>query len=556
MQQSPRSDITPNLSLQNSQEMPSPRRNLKFSMTPDINSFESKVARLREELQYSNKVNRNILEGMYDEILHTFSSLHSLNEEKLKLKEALQDVIHKKDELYKEALIYYNTWKKEAEKTSFLQNRLQNAEKAMQKLEQTHSEMHKKLAESEMKNSEYIKRYAEMHKTAKEYVKDRESISMLVQENERLKEELDTMKNRRDSLDTFKPASPLMGKISKLSEFILMKVKEYSELNELFRNKVCRGSEFRNFVMKQNWEEAVYKLLQFISELITYQPDASTPINSMMQTSHTQTSSERYSDSPVLNKYRTDNFDKTINTSFETRVSPSSSLRTGLNSMFRSDDKCNRLLYYSDNLLDSIHSHNDRLLRLNQQIHDTMASSKKLLGSSPSKSMSQSGSRLEFRSVESHETPQKILDKKLDSAERKLEPSEVLEENLIEDARNSGIRVRDAKSPSKIPNISTVSMPTSPRATDLSKSESENAFKQNLNTSVHINRIKKRTAPKIDTKQPREKFQLDNYSSPRSTKDDKLSHSTSFTKKLSNSHRALKESSICSIMEMDELRSS
>lgn len=520
MQISPNSQMNPGITVQSRSDIPSPRRTGMQSMLPDLSSFESKVARLREELQYSNKMNRNILEGMYDEILHTFHTLNAINEEKQKLKEALQDVIHKKDELYKEALIYYNSWKKEAEKSSFMHSRLENAENVIANLEDLNKDLNQKLAESEVSNAEIIKRYNELQRTAKEYTKDRECITQLMKQNEKLKKELEAIKSRKgqDIECVEKVASPLLGKISKLTEFILMKVKEYSELNQLFRNKVCKGSEFRNFVMKQNWEEAVYKLLQFISELITYQPEPSTPSSLRTQSSSTQTDLHRYSESPLIRKSNMHLYDKSMNASFDTRVSPSSILR--------SEDECNRLMHYSDNLLDSIHSHNDRLQRLNQQIHETMASSKRLLGSSPSKHLSSSSSRFEFRSTESSEPFSKALEKKIDIAESKLEPSEIVEESLVEDVKCIGIRVRDAKSPSKIPNISTNCM-NSPKSISLSKSESESAIKQKLNTSVHINRIKKKPTPKIDTKNPREKCKNEEYPSP---KNEGLSRSTDYIK--------------------------
>jgi hypothetical protein len=510
MQISPNSQMNPGITVQSRSDIPSPRR----SLMPDLASFESRVARLREELQHSSKMNSNILEGLYDEILHTFESLNTISEEKQKLKEALQDVIHKKDELYKEALIYYNSWKKEAEKSSFLHSRLENAENVIANLEDLNKDLNQKLAESEVSNTEIIKRYTELQRVAKEYTKDRESIIQLMKQNEKLKKELEAIKSRKgqeiEGVD--KVRSPLLGKISKLTEFILMKVKEYSELNQLFRNKVCKGSEFRNFVMKQNWEEAVYKLLQFISELITYQPEPSTPSSLRTQSSSTQTDLERYSESPVTRKSHMHLNDKSMNASFDTRVSPSSSLRTGPNSIFRSDEECNRLLHYSDNLLDSFHCHNDRLQRLNQQIHETMASSKRLLGSSPSKHLSSSSSRFEFGSTE----------KKIDIAESKLEPSEIVQESLVEDVKSIGIRVRDAKSPSKIPNISTTCM-NSPKSVSISKSESESAIKQKLNTSVHINRIKKKPSPKIDTKTPKN----EEFPSP---KNEGLSRSTDYIK--------------------------
>ena len=524
MQISPNSQMNPGITVQSRSDISTPRR----SGMPDLSSFESKVARLREELQYSNNMNKNILEGMYDEILHTFQSLTAITEEKQKLKEALQDVIHKKDELYKEALIYYNSWKKEAEKSSFLHSRLENAENVIANLEDLNKDLNQKLAESEVSNDEIIKRYAELQRTAKEYTKDRESITQLIKQNEKLKKELEAIKSRKgQEIECVeKVRSPLLGKISKLTEFILMKVKEYSELNQLFRSKVCKGSEFRNFVMKQNWEEAVYKLLQFISELITYQPEPSTPSSFRNQSSSTQTDLERYSESPVIPKSHIHIIDKSMNASFDTRVSPSSSLRTGPNSIFRSDDECNRLLHYSDNLLDSFHSHNDRLHRLNQQIHETMASSKRLLGSSPSKHLSSSSSRFEFRSTESSEPFSKALEKKIDIAESKLEPSEIVQESLVEDVKSTGIRVRDAKSPSKIPNISTTCM-NSPKSVSMSISDSESAIKQKLNTSVHINRIKKKPTPKIDTKNPREKCKNEEFPSP---KNEGLSRSTDYIK--------------------------
>lgn len=384
--------------------MPDSPSNYARALSPSastnaLRSFEVKTAKLMEEVQFSTKMNKvrfrkNILESMQDDMVKAVETIRKLQAEKARYKEALRDVNRKKDELFQKATFYYNDWKNEVEVNNSLKKVISELEESNNKITEKNRELESALSKRKVQVEHMKYDLNKLDKMLREHKIDQDAWEELVRTNKNLKIEVETLKAERSNgltlfSESFK-GSPLLHKITKMSEKLLMKIKEYSELHSLFSSKICKASEFRLFVMKQNWEECLYKLLQFVLEIICYQSEhasrSCTPIQAhKIAMTQTEPMQEYSSYNPTDAKYeKSRDFDRfySFNSTSDTRNSPSISLTKYRN---EPEDDYTKLASSSDQLLDTLSVQNDRLARLNHQIYQTMTSSKKLLNLSPVK---------------------------------------------------------------------------------------------------------------------------------------------------------------------------
>jgi hypothetical protein len=465
--------------------------------TTALRSFEVKAAKLMEEVQFSTKMNKvrfrkNILESMQDDMVRAVETIRKLQAEKARYKEALRDVNRKKDELFQKATFYYNDWKNEVEVNNSLKKVISELEESNNNITEKNRELESALSKRKVQVEHMKYDLNKLDKMLREHKINQDAWEELVRTNKNLKIEVETLKaERSNGLNLFSESfkgSPLLHKITKMSEKLLMKIKEYSELNCLFSSKICKASEFRLFVMKQNWEECLYKLLQFVLEIICYQSEQAsrscTPIQAhKIAITQTEPMQEYSSYNPTDAKYeKSRDYDRfySFNSTSDTRNSPSIGLNKYQN---HPEDDYTKLASSSDQLLDTLSVQNDRLARLNHQIYQTMTSSKKLLNLSPVK--------LEFSdmrdSFDSLKSPYSM------SFDRRGEESKSKSETILE----ASLHEEEEKT------IATQTEEEKPRLSEIPSPKIKS--RASLNTS--------KSAPKIVTKRkPFAKF--DEYVSP------------------------------------------
>mmetsp|Transcript_968 Transcript_968/g.2356 ORF Transcript_968/g.2356 Transcript_968/m.2356 type:complete len:550 (-) Transcript_968:3174-4823(-) len=326
----------------------------------------------------------------------------SLREEKHALKGALQSALSKNDELYDKVLTSNHSLKEEVRRRKAAEEELKKARSEIAHFDKKLTEA-KILIESKEQELQRMERMVEI--SSKEG-----QLTNLEATNRSLKNEIREMRSELES--RFQFSERTQHKISKYCCFISNKLNEVPDFLALFKGRFKNPEDFRGI----EDEEGVLKILQFLADLLMY--EAQKP-RSRLKDYYSDEEVEVYQEEPTSWQYKSINksiqtqSEKATNTYETAPVTPYAMLSQassrgemkktpslGRDSSFTylykqpyetpkaykepsfKETSYNTGLSDTSGLIEVLSFQNEKLNRLNQQIAETMASSRTLLNTS------------------------------------------------------------------------------------------------------------------------------------------------------------------------------
>lgn len=226
----------------------------------------------------------------------------------------------------------------------------------------------------EQENAQLRKDVAELVRTAEDYRARLSSAKSIEQRTKELEEEVRKLGSRH-SKHSRQPSGSLSD-LQRYAHFVVEKVKAVPELKNLFRGRIGSGRRYLRGVDEGLYQDCLLKMLQLMSDLLVFYEEKKGMNSKGMQTLSEQGTNtgpfeaEKDLFLPFNRPKPRETPTRSLASPLESCISPTS--RSGLSLSSRNGSDYERLMEESEQLLTSIHFQNDRLQRLNSQIHTTV----------------------------------------------------------------------------------------------------------------------------------------------------------------------------------------
>ncbi|CAG9334892.1 unnamed protein product [Blepharisma stoltei] len=240
------------------------------SNSPSLIDWDSYSGGLAKEekspKEYSEgiKLDKSILKSLKRDLKQAKSVIDKMKLEKKALQDALKDTLDKKQELFAKAKEYYNLLMSEIEKNKELEKRIAETEKINLALEETQKELISKdeMILDLMKENKYIE-------------KPRKKSSYIFDEN---------LLSPHNYIDNEYYKSQISSDLLYAGEKMMGKLYSSREIYRIFKKSVTCSHYFNELLNRQEWDDALLKLLNFINELLDHIDEV--PNDKSIQTFH------------------------------------------------------------------------------------------------------------------------------------------------------------------------------------------------------------------------------------------------------------------------------
>ncbi|CAG9315337.1 unnamed protein product [Blepharisma stoltei] len=316
-----------------------------------IHKATKSTMKLKNELKECTIMNKDLISKIQEDFRQSENLITKLKDEKNKLKDALADTLHKKDELYSKMLEYREELTREKRKNQDLLGKLGEIEGIKLHIHDLNLIMSSKEQQYENIIKENNTLRAQLAKQEIEATSWKE-----LYEANKVKDSSFTSAANEDNggwdID-----------IINVWNVVMRKLHIDSDLYDTFKKNASGLSYFSELLENGKWKEALYRNLCFLNDFLNPQE-----INSCKSVQTTEINSK-----PVIShkKQKTPTF--VVPEIKSQQIDPEIDLAPIHDQAFPRSDTPEMIIKDREELLQSLAMQNNKLLQLNQQIYDTMS---------------------------------------------------------------------------------------------------------------------------------------------------------------------------------------